>query len=289
MKGIVKSEKTYWHPAFFGAAKWELKENKDDLFFDSEYQLSQQALEMDLLVIKKDPSVVVKNEIGKIFKRFNVFEYKGSGDSLSIDDYYKTISYGCLYKALGGHVNEIPAEELTLTMIREAYPRELFRILEGSGVEITEKYKGIYYLTGKVLFDTQIIVTGAMDGKKHPGLKILSKNAKEEDVRMFLQEAEQAKEPGERNNIDAVLQVSVSENAELFKRIREDDKMCQALRELMKDEIEKEVTKERIEATTDTMIDNIRKLMKNMKLTADQAMNTLEIPISDQSKYSAML
>ena len=65
MKDIVKSEKTYWHPAFFGATKWELKENKDDLFFDSEYQLSQQALEMDLLVIKKDPSVVVKNEIGK--------------------------------------------------------------------------------------------------------------------------------------------------------------------------------------------------------------------------------
>ena len=67
MKDIVKSERTYWHPAFFGATKWELKENKDDLFFDSEYQLSQQALEMDLLVIKKDPSVVVKNEIGKFF------------------------------------------------------------------------------------------------------------------------------------------------------------------------------------------------------------------------------
>ena len=31
MKDIVKSEKTYWHPAFFGATKWELKENKDDL------------------------------------------------------------------------------------------------------------------------------------------------------------------------------------------------------------------------------------------------------------------
>ena len=32
---------------------------------------------------------------------------------------------------------------------------ELFRMLEGSGVVITEKYKGIYYLSGKVLFDTQ--------------------------------------------------------------------------------------------------------------------------------------
>ena len=182
-------------------------------------------------------------------------------------------------------MNEIPAEDLTLTMIREAYPRELFRILEESGVVIIEKYKGIYYLTGKVLFETQIIVTGAMDGKKHPGLKILSKNAEEEDVRRFLQEAEQAKEPGERNNIDAVLQVSVSENAELFEKIRRDEKMCQALRELMKEEI----AEERAAEKKDTMLDNIRKLMKNMKLIAEQAMNTLEIPAAEQSKYSAML
>ena len=120
---------------------------------------------------------------------------------------------------------------------------------------------------------------------KHPGLKILSKNAKEDDVRTFLQEAELAKEPGERNNIDAVLQVSVSENAELFEKIRRDEKMCQALRELMKEEI----AEERADEKKDTMLDNIRKLMKNMKWTAEQAMNTLEIPTAEQSKYSAML
>ncbi|MBQ9550572.1 MAG: hypothetical protein IJU87_07145 [Lachnospiraceae bacterium] len=69
--------------------------------------------------------------------------------------------------------------------------------------------------------------------------------------------------------------------------------MCQALRELMKDEIAeeiaKEVTKERIEATTDTNLGNIKELMKNMKWTADQAMKALGIPDADQSKYSAML
>jgi len=146
---------------------------------------------------------------------------------------------------------------------------------------ITEKYKGIYYLTGKVLFDTQIIVTGDMDGKKHSGLKILSKNAKEEDVRTFLQEAEQAKEPGERSNIDAVLQVSVSENVELFEKIRRDERMCQALKELMKEEIAEE--------RADEKVIDIKHLMKNMKMTAEQAMNALGIPVTDQSKYSAML
>ena len=37
---------------------------------------------------------------------------------------------------------------------------------------------------------------------------------------------------------DAVLQVSVSANRELYEQIREETGMCQALRELMKDEFE---------------------------------------------------
>ncbi len=277
----VDEERTYWHPAFCGATEWELKLNRDDLHFDPDHTLSQTPIQMDMLVIKKNPSAVIENEIGKLFKQHNVFEFKGSGAGLSIDEYYKTIAYGCHYKSLGKYVDEIPAEELTLTMMREAYPRELFKVLEGSGVVITEKYKGIYYLTGKVLFDTQVIVTGQVDGKKHPGLKILSRNAKEDDVRTFLQDAAQAKEPADYQNIDAVLQVSVSENEELFRKIREDDRMCQALKELMKDEIEEE--------KRDTVLGNIKELMKNMKWTAKQAMEALGIPDADQSKYSAML
>ena len=281
----VDEERTYWHPAFCGITEWELKLNRDDLFFDSEFQLSKKPIQMDMLVIKKNSSATIENEIGKLFKKHNIFEFKGSGDSLSIDDYYKTIAYGCHYKSLGKHVDEIPAEEITLTMIREAHPRELFKILEESGVTITEKYKGIYYLTGKVLFDTQIIVTKEVDGKKHPGLKILSRNAKEDDVRTFLQDAKEAKEPADYRNIDAVLQVSVSENEELFRRIREDDRMCQALKELMKEEIAEERADERI----GVRLSDIKELMRNMKLSADQAMNALGIPDDEQSKYSAML
>ena len=116
---------------------------------------------------------------------------------------------------------------------------------------------------------------------KHPGLKILSKNAKEDDVRTFLQEAELAKEPGERNNIDAVLQVSVSENAELFEKIRRDEKMCQALRELMKEEIAEE--------RDDEKVIDIKNLMDTMGWTAIQAMNALKISETDQIRYSAKL
>ena len=69
--------------------------------------------------------------------------------------------------------------------------------------------------------------------------------------------------------------------------------MCQALRDLMKDEIAEEIAEERAEeraeATMDTNLSNIKQLMKNMKWTAEQAMKALGISATDQGKYLAKL
>ena len=74
--------------------------------------------------------------------------------------------------------------------------------------------------------------------KEHISLRILSDKAEKEDVENFLQNAVKSNEQWERESIDAVLQVSVSANRELYEQIREETGMCQALRELMKDEFE---------------------------------------------------
>ena len=282
-------EKSHWHPALCAATEWELKENKDILSFETEHQLSKEPLKMDMLVIKKEPAATIGNEIGKIFREHNILEFKSCTDKLSIDDYYKVIAYAALYKGLGRHVNEIPAEEVTLTIIRESYPRELFRMLKENGTKVDKKYEGIYYLSGNTLFDTQMIVTRELDGDKHASLKVLSRNVRESDVRRFLEEAKLARSPGDLQNVDAVLQVSVSVNRKLYEEVRKDETMCQALRDLMKDEIAEERAKERAEATVDTTLSDIKNMMKNLKLTAVQAMRALEISEAEQTKYIAKL
>ncbi len=79
-----------------------------------------------------------------------------------------------------------------------------------------------------------------------------------------------------------MLQVSVSANKELYEDIKRRDKdMCQAMKELMKEEIAEEIENEKL-------ID-IKKMMKNLKLSAKEAMKALEIPAADQRRYSAML
>lgn len=92
----------------------------------------------------------------------------------------------------------------------------------------------------------------------------------------------QISEPGTKNNINAVLQVSVSANKEIYEAIRRCDKvMCDALRELMKEDFE--------EKEQETLLKTIRNLMDSMKWTAEQAMSAMKIPDADRGKYIAKL
>ena len=272
-----------WHPGFYGAAELEFLSNKGDLEFQREYNLSKEPVRMDLLIIKKLSDVRIENELGHIFKKFNVVEYKNPDDALTIDDYYKTVGYACLYKGLGESVDQIPADELTISIFRESSPREMFKTMKKMGLEIEERYPGIYYISGKqALFDTQIVVTKQLEKETHRTLRVLSKHVQEEDVRAFVEKAGKMTEPGDRNNIDAVLQVSVSANREIYEAIRRCDKiMCDALRELMKEDFE--------ETKQETLLETIKNLMDTMKWTAEQAMTAMKISDADRGKYIAKL
>ena len=244
-----------WHPGFCSAVEFELRKNRDALSFLREYPLTKGPLTADLLVIELLEQVDIDNEIGKLFRRYNLFEFKSPEDSLNIDDYYKTLAYACLFKCSGDQTNEIPAEEITLSLVREAFPREMVHILAHAGVSVERKYPGIYYLRqlsgggGPVVFPTQIVVTGELDNSTHSSLRILTNHASEGDVRRFLAAAMLVTGQGEQSNVDSILQVSVSANSQVYEQIRRDSAMCQALRELMKDEIQKDIDQAIADAT----------------------------------------
>ena len=65
------------------------------------------------------------------------------------------------------------------------------------------------------------------------------------------------------------------------KNVKRNPEMCEALKELMKDEIQEEVDK--------ILLKSIKNLMETLKLTVVQAMDALKIPSLDQGKYLAML
>lgn len=201
---------------------------------------------MDLLIIEKRKNVQIQNEIGTIFRGHNVIEYKSPDDGMTIDDFFKTLGYACLYKGLGEKVNQIPLEELTVSLFRASAPKQLMKQLIDYGYKIELHTSGIYYVQGFSI-PIQIVVTKELDSKNHESLKVLSRSAEKEDIQKFTELARDFSEPGDKEKADAVLQVSVAANREKYDEVRRSENMCEALRELMKEEIEQELEKARKE------------------------------------------
>jgi hypothetical protein len=208
---------------------------------------------------------------------------------MSIDDFAKTLGYALLYKGYGETVNKFPMQELTVSMFRAVYPQELFEELKREGHGIEEKYPGIYYVTKDLPIPVQIIVTSRLNPETHSSLRILTDHADIEDIRRFLEQARKLMRRGDRDNIDAVLQASVAANFGLYEKTRRDSVMCQALQELMKDEIEEKINDATDKAETETQINNIRNIMSELKYTAEQAMDLLKIPQQKRSLYISKL
>ena len=270
-------DKIQWHPAFYGAAELEFRENKEDLIFEREYNLSKEPIRTDLLIIKKATEAKIRNEIGEIFRTYNVIEYKSPEDGLTIDDYFKTIGYACLYKGLGETVNQIPAEQLTVSLVRDAYPAELMSELTGMGLEVNRIHSGIYYVTGNVQFPTQIVVTSRLDSELHRWLKALTIRLSRVDAEGFVKAAKELTEPGDKNNADAVFEVSATANRALYDELRRDPYMCNALREIMKEEMEEEKEKGKEIGRKKQLVENVEAVKQKLKISTADACDILNV------------
>ena len=266
MKPKTKKKILQWHPAFCSATELELREDRDSLEFEREHQLSSSPLKIDMMVIKKKPGVKLKNEIGHLFMAHNIIEYKSPSDRFNIDNYYKSVAYVCPYKSQGHHVNEIPAEELTLSLFHDSKPVKLIELLQERGLRVIEKYSGIYYIEGDLLVPRQqIVVTSEFDGS-HYFLKALSKSFTLEDGIELASIAQEAKDEGDRQNLDSVLQVSFIANNPIYSRMKKENTMCEAFFELFKDEVAAKIaaaedlirkeTEERVRAETEERVRN---------------------------------
>ena len=240
---MSKELKTQWHPAFVSAMKLELIEDAEYLDYTSEYNLNTKPLEMDLLIVKKEKDVEIKNEIGKIFRRHNIVEYKSPDDSMNLNTYMKVIAYACLYKAYENYVDDIKLDEITITMVRERKPIKLLQWLEKNGYQIKEVFKGIYYVTKENHFLTQIIVSKQLSKKNQKWLTLLSKDLDKSDAERVVTQIELLTEENERQHGDSVLQVAMQENEEIFSEVKEEGNMCEALVKLMEPEMKAAINK----------------------------------------------
>lgn len=162
-------------------------------------------------------------------------------------------------------MNVIKANEITLTMVRDGKPTKMLDQLVEEGITVSCNYPGIYSLSGRILFDTQIIVTRELPKKEYIWLQALTKNlAGDEASQLLLDARDLPQNTWESEAANAVLQVALSANQKTFEKLKKEDPvMCDALKELMKPEMEEEINKAVNKSISKDRQDSIRNLEKN--------------------------
>ena len=151
--------------------------------YENKQQFGTKPKEIDILVIKKQKNVPIKKNIGRIFRKHNIIEYKSPTDYVSIDDFYKGCAYALFYKSDTAVQNEILIEDITLTFVCVKYPKRLMEHLkEALKYNITKSDNGIYYIskTDNIL-PIQVIVTSMLSSDENLWLKSLTNQLTNED------------------------------------------------------------------------------------------------------------
>ena len=222
-----------WHPAFYAGIQIELENELDKLIFESEHNLSKKPMRIDVLIIKKLADDAIYKNIGRIFRRYNIVEYKSPTDYLSIDDFYKVYGYSCFYKSEAKRVDSIKITDITITFVSKKYPIELIEHLEKIRCFGLEKVdEGIYYITNDTL-PMQLLVTSELSKEENLWLKCLTNDLDDIETIDRLSKEYGAHEHEELYK--AVMDVIVRANKEKFKEVTN---MCEALREIWAEDFE---------------------------------------------------
>ena len=210
-----------------------MRNEADNLIFENEHQLGTKPFGIDVLIIKKEDQKPIEKNLGRIFRKHNIMEYKSPDDYLSVDDFYKVYGYCCFYKADTEKADGIPIEELTISLVCAGTPRKLWEHLRiQRGYEVKRVESGIYYVIGDKI-PIQIIVTKELSGEENLWLRNLTnKMEKAEDAEKMICEYKKHKE---NSLYQSVMNIIVQANREKFQEVKD---MCQALEELMKDELQ---------------------------------------------------
>ena len=309
-----------WHPAFYADIQIEFREEAHKLIFQNEYALSKKPMLIDILAVKKKAGEKIHKNIGRIFRAYNLIEYKSPKDYMSVDDFYKVYGYACFYKADIGQVNEIPAEEITITFVSKNYPRKMIRHLEDTRKYKTEKKEpGIYYVEGDIIA-IQIIVTSQLSPEENLWLYSLTDNLTDPEVTERLLADYNGKEAD--NLYSAVMQVVVQANKKQFQG---GEDMCDALRKIIDEEVNKRVDEEvnkRVDEEVNKRVDqevaerekelltkgreagrqegieegmetgfisSIRNLVDALRISIDQAMDLLKVKDEEREKYRRLV
>ena len=211
----------------------ELEDEADKIQIEAEHLLGKKPLQIDLLVIKKQSGQKIEKNIGRIFRTYNIIEYKSPDDYLSINDFYKVYGYTCFFQSDTEKILEIDPQELTITFVTNHYPKKMLRHLQRvRGISTVKCGSGIYELTGDSI-PMQVIVIKELSKLQNYWLQALRNDLQSGgEIRELLNRYESKKNDP---NYQAAMNILTRAN---WAKMEEERRMCEALRELFAEDFE---------------------------------------------------
>ena len=305
LKKLRATPRSDWHAGFEALLRIEMHKFADMVHISTEEEIGEVPPRTDFVILVEDEKVEFEKAIFRIFRKINILEYKSHHDSLNERILRKVCGYANLYIGVAEHEGERPSDEVTISIFRAVKNPEMFREMEENGSLVRDDVAGIYHVKGYTDLPFQIIITGELEGEEYAAYRALTDRAEKADVERIVWNVKQEQDAVMLDHYGVLLNLVVEKNPQFFELVKGENTMKEMLLEMVKDEVDAQVkerveeqvkerveeqVKERVEEQVQqTKVFDIKKMMNNLKLTLDQAMDALEISPKDRATYTVLV
>ena len=201
-----------------------------------EVVLGSQPSRADFLVVSEESDVDLGLGIFQIFKKWNIIEFKNPSDELSESVVWKVVGYAGLFISK----YQVPANEVTLTLVRGARPAKLFKSM---GNYISDgNSSGVYQIKDwMVNFPIQIIVTSELQGDEYASFRAVSKHPQLTDIQKVIRDGSDTDDEHLIDWYRDYLDILSKIDHNMLDQARRNESMSSAWMEVFKPEIDKKI------------------------------------------------
>jgi len=240
LKMLTATPQSDWHAGFEALLRLDARNAIGGTpQIEAEHRLGAAPPRVDFLVWLQEEGTYLPKEIYRIFRKFNIIEYKNPHDKLNQRVLHKAIGYAHLYAGLAEHEDDRPVNQITISIFRALKNPELFKQLEEAGQLTADEVRGIYHVTGLTEFPMQVVIMTELMGDEYAGERALVDNnrANVEDIYYLLECAEKATDTSEKEHYRIILDLIESKNPETMEKIRRDNDMARSWLEILKPDL----------------------------------------------------
>lgn len=207
-----------------------------------EHSLGEEPPRIDFIVWMHSRGVELGKTIYKIFRQFNVIEYKNPKDELNWRVIRKVIGYANLYMGLAEHDGDRPINQITASIFRAVKNPDLFMELEETGHLIPDQGKGIYHIEGLTDFPFQIVIMSELEGEEYAAARAMidGDRARIEDIEHVMASIEEEQNEVVRNHMRVILNLIGNKNPGKLEIVRRNKTMENKWMEIFKPTIDAE-------------------------------------------------